>query len=501
MQLLVTAAVSVVLRRDMSLNRRLWVWFLGPDTQDSEAVTPATPNPTDHFRLYGARPLINSLIDMINTTRIEPSERAKPYRICLSLMDRWEVGAPVIPKVFLPIIRSVVSYEKIAPTNEQFIEVLRSAAMFFDGVESRLIWSQIFQTIHASFKHGSDLSTILEGLELLRFIIRKFNVRDEEMITIHAPLATLTLIIKMHSGKLQSLKPAADKALELCLDILPLISPKPFTAKTNTSAREDLTAEMLLGIVKSYYAQNSKVEIANELHSSQMGVMLLREACTLVQKSLEDQDRQPINSKCTIFEKLVKLIPRPANVDMDSFYDSVSRFVTQETVPFPALQGVSSLAATLYDRGYIGNKEIDNLIMPIVQHIWSFLSPKSPKFHVEAVQSLWNLQEKLKDQRIEAAISSLMVKSDLSGHYPLKSPEMGRKFGVLWAHSLNQPAYEDILTRPLFLFLDELAVEGKEYYVFARAWLQNLPTTSKYEPPSNSIFRIADLFLGCLMFL
>ena len=127
---LVASATSVVARKDMSLNRRLWSWFLGPepnsDTPTSvlSPVSPktiVTPEPTNwrasvqiqYFEYNGLQPLINSIHGMINSESHDATERARPLRVCLSLMDRWDIGNLIVPKLFMPVLESAWKYQSL----------------------------------------------------------------------------------------------------------------------------------------------------------------------------------------------------------------------------------------------------------------------------------------------------------------------------------------------------------------------------------------------------
>ena len=158
LQRLVSAAVSVVLRRDMSLNRRLWSWFLGPEPNSDAIVnSPTSPNHgsestpraigveerAGYFKSFGLSPLLDSLEEMISDASLIPSNRARPFRICLSLMDRGEIGTLVLPAIFRSLMESLQDYQSKASSHDDFEEVLRSANVLFDGIESRTIWKQI----------------------------------------------------------------------------------------------------------------------------------------------------------------------------------------------------------------------------------------------------------------------------------------------------------------------------------------------------------------------
>ncbi|KMU72781.1 Dopey family protein [Coccidioides immitis RMSCC 3703] len=195
----------------MSLNRRLWTWFLGPDLaqnsdengdSDLKSITSGRSMfPSEkgipkskYFARFGLVPLVNSIKGMIARKYTVPQERAKPFRISLSLMDRWEVGGLIVPEIFLPVLRNVQEYYRVA-TPKAFDEVLRSASAFFDGVESSLIFSELLTLVLDMNQDVSD--KVLGNLRLARFAISHFNIKEEEMLTIHIPLLLLGTLLTM----------------------------------------------------------------------------------------------------------------------------------------------------------------------------------------------------------------------------------------------------------------------------------------------------------------
>jgi hypothetical protein len=198
---LVSAAASVVIRRDMSLNRRLWAWFLGPEPSGSadeaeqgEQGGYANSPHAVYFSRFGQKPLTRSILSMIRAESESPAERARPFRVCLSLMDRWEVGGLIVPEIFIPALESVESYGRSAG-KEQLDEVVRSASNFFDGVESRLIWGKLLQLASSALQPGKTPDEErLRYLKLTKFILLRFNVKEEEMLMEHMPLVALAVM-------------------------------------------------------------------------------------------------------------------------------------------------------------------------------------------------------------------------------------------------------------------------------------------------------------------
>ncbi|KAG7119381.1 Protein dopey like protein [Verticillium longisporum] len=206
LELLLRAASGVVIRRDMSLNRRLWAWFLGPDppAADNESTVESPlsvehpqsylTSKTSYFEDHGLHSLTQALLAMIQASSdASPTERARPYRICLSLMDRWEIGGLVVPEVFLPIVDSVRQYKGQSSNKNDFNEVFKSASVFFDGVESGLIYDQ------ATLRLEAVTERILEiALSLFDLIPeRAFPTQDKPARTMEAAVLVSLPVIEL----------------------------------------------------------------------------------------------------------------------------------------------------------------------------------------------------------------------------------------------------------------------------------------------------------------
>ncbi|GAA6048977.1 hypothetical protein JCM3770_005422, partial [Rhodotorula araucariae] len=79
--LLTRAVLAVVLRRDLSLSRRLYTWLLGPS--DSSATQLA------YLRSHGVMLVARALSDEMRDDR----GAARGFKVFISLLDKWEIGA------------------------------------------------------------------------------------------------------------------------------------------------------------------------------------------------------------------------------------------------------------------------------------------------------------------------------------------------------------------------------------------------------------------------
>jgi len=460
LQLLVTSAAGVVMRRDMSLNRRLWAWFLGPDDSDHR----------EYIQKYCLQALVNGLLKMLDQRPdATPSERARPYRICLSLMDRWEVGALVAPKLFLPTIQCLQTYEKAAPSTEAYAEVLRSASTFFDGVEAGMIWGQILDMIDAAFSVEQDEKGAAEYLQTARYIIRTFNVREEEMVMVHAPMLVLAILKFLGVERRENLVLASELRLNAFLlaeeiwNLVPGVALKASTTSTETKH----TNGSLLRAVQQFYKRDqvrstSGATTAPLFPVSEIGQWIFEELAGSVRATLDGNSDPEI--RCRLLVHVIRKVPSISGwPESKALIASFLSTLEVDPVPFSALQGIANIVAAMSLKEYLDFQDLDTLVTSITRGLWFYLSPDVPKFHVEAVKVLWNLQNVLGDRGVEAAIATVMTSSATDG------AESGRNFAVLWMHSVGPiggSAYHMMLTRPMFLFLDSLADDGSELSVF-----------------------------------
>lgn len=111
---LVTNGLNTILRRDMSLNRRLYSWLLGSEVSNQQKrLTPSTTTtettPAQSDKSYFDQHSKDVLIEAIKCTlkislQYSPVD-LKPYRIMVSLLDKVEIGPVILDHVMCDVIR------------------------------------------------------------------------------------------------------------------------------------------------------------------------------------------------------------------------------------------------------------------------------------------------------------------------------------------------------------------------------------------------------------
>ncbi len=167
----VAASCSVLLRRDMSLNRRLFNWLLGSDVtlpssvsaprkghfrQESISSTTSADSSGStsfYFEFYSKSVLVDAL-RLVLARSLESREQQpdlRPFRLLVSLLDKPEIGPLVIDEVIVDVFRTLYHASR-GLDREQGVgggedekkarrqELIKSANLLFSSFDSSYIW-------------------------------------------------------------------------------------------------------------------------------------------------------------------------------------------------------------------------------------------------------------------------------------------------------------------------------------------------------------------------
>lgn len=152
----VSAATSVLLRRDMSLNRRLYSWLCGNHESKTSTTTGENKKSRErnisetsidedvsiYFNHYSKNLLVEA-IKKILLRSLEDNQPLKPYRLVMTLLDKPEVGNVILEHVIIDVFRALfhsMSDVKAASSNKGHQELIKSANLLFGTLESSFIW-------------------------------------------------------------------------------------------------------------------------------------------------------------------------------------------------------------------------------------------------------------------------------------------------------------------------------------------------------------------------
>jgi hypothetical protein len=298
-----------------------------------------------------------------------------------------------------------------------------------------------------------------------------------------------------------------EQLLKAASSLLELVPERAFAkqAKGHVSKdrkRSPSNAELLKKIRSFYVHEQGNIDVSPAPFGPiEVGEMVLDKSVRFIRGDLKGHCAMDLRSRIRFL--LLVLLKTPDNYAFDrqallSFLND--RLVSQRYVPFPEYSSVVHLATQMHSLGRIGIDQLSGLVLPLVRHAWAFLAASDPKYHVEAVRCMWYLQTSLSaaSREVEAALCTLIVESRSPISGKADAVDIGRTFGVLWSHTLQDNVsdrrgpktplvehrtsprlggmehFEVMLTQPLFLVLDSLLDERTQLFMTVKSWLNSM---------------------------
>ncbi|XP_074181696.1 protein DOP1B [Rhinolophus sinicus] len=157
---ILSAATQTLLRRDMSLNRRLYAWLLGSDIKGNTIVPESKISNSYEdqslyfFEKYSKDLLIEGLAELLHQefsdgdTEERHHAYLKPFRILVSLLDKPEIGPQVVGNLFLEVIRAFYSYCRDALAADLQLSYTQSGNSLINAMKANRNASEIVKTVN-----------------------------------------------------------------------------------------------------------------------------------------------------------------------------------------------------------------------------------------------------------------------------------------------------------------------------------------------------------------
>uniref|UniRef100_A0A8B9EYE3 DOP1 leucine zipper like protein A n=1 Tax=Amazona collaria TaxID=241587 RepID=A0A8B9EYE3_9PSIT len=274
---ILSAALHVVLRRDMSLNRRLYAWLLGFDNNGAFIGPRSTrhSNPEEHasyyFNTFSKEMLVQAMVGILQVNgHGEEStlmQDLKPFRILISLLDKPELGPAILEDVLIEVFRTLYTQCKAElelqaePSfnkdhtqlssklreNKKTAELIKTANLLFNSFEPYYMWDYIARwfeeccrrTLHARLQTGPGGGSEQSELPLTNFCLLVDFLLDIvsletyiEIQTEHLPQLLLRMISALTSHLHTLHLPELTDSLRLCSKILSKVQPPLLSAGT-----------------------------------------------------------------------------------------------------------------------------------------------------------------------------------------------------------------------------------------------------------------------------
>ncbi|XP_038049265.1 protein dopey-1-like isoform X2 [Patiria miniata] len=191
---IMTAALNVLLRRDMSLNRRLFSWLLGtnsrtaepklaskPAVERSDSILSAEEETSAYFEAHSKVMLVESLKFWLHTipSGLNDDETKaailKPYKLLISLLDKPELSMIIVEDVFIEVFRALYNRCTTASANDVW------KGLISDSQESLLLSAPTRKLLTRSarpvelIKTANLLFGVFEPYFMWEFIAQRFD--------------------------------------------------------------------------------------------------------------------------------------------------------------------------------------------------------------------------------------------------------------------------------------------------------------------------------------
>ncbi|KAG8189706.1 hypothetical protein JTE90_022518 [Oedothorax gibbosus] len=290
----VTSALTVVLRRDMSLNRRLFSWLMGGDALGVEEVNKGSiekfieqMDGNCYFKDFSKDYLLKALQKCFDNPHTVMTSNSVPsnaelwcYRLLISLLDRPEISSVILDDILIDIFRSLYlachSTKSIAVEDEKRNqkslkdqnELKKAANLLFGTLEPSYLWEYSAKNFESSCsvtyanhqicknvendigciqRVGSGNPTLVELCSLVSFLLDVVSLETYlEAKTEHLP-KLLCRIFNVLSVKCKNL-PIQDisTTLKLCSKILCKMQPPLINITTENFTQQKVNNNIIV---------------------------------------------------------------------------------------------------------------------------------------------------------------------------------------------------------------------------------------------------------------
>ncbi|XP_065218037.1 protein dopey-2 isoform X2 [Planococcus citri] len=272
-QLLLTSVLVTLLRRDMSLNRRLYAWLLGSDitsnsTSPSKDLIDHVKQSDDrklgtadqYFKAYSKELLISAIQRVLKNATCENPHDLRPYRILISLLDKSDIGPVILDDILFEVFRLLyLSWKDPGSKASNGSELLKSANLLFSSLEPRYLWQYVGVLFSDACRKmplttededenvkpvGSGDPALMEVCSIIIFLLDSLSLEIySETFSEYLPDLFLHIITSLndHCDTINAAQVAA--SLKLCLKILSKVRSPVLISHTASSVCDNYDNE------------------------------------------------------------------------------------------------------------------------------------------------------------------------------------------------------------------------------------------------------------------
>ncbi|KAH9858301.1 Dopey, N-terminal-domain-containing protein [Lenzites betulinus] len=450
--ILMRAATSVVLRRDLALNRRLYAWLLGPSESNQAQI--------EYYKAHSLELLSTTLRSEMFNPSPEYSQ-SRPFKIFISLLDKYEIGLPLTETLVYDSFQSLKEILDSGPDAGDDLSMTGST--LYEAVEPHALWNRLLSVVIADLTNRRAHS---EGCAMVQYLLHTFHSHDEEIEAVHFPvvfsaiLAALTIPQgSLHSrpalpGKSQT-SPVNEGPLLFAYRFYGIDSNPPSTQSSRsavpfTAAFEDVVS-LSDGATKALLGGQADTALLR----SQRDTLLLSLSLldTLLSRQEDEAD-----------------VTFTADWDPVRWLSTLLEFLNQKNVAFVTVDRFITVAIKIHHKRELRpGFKLDRraYIVPMVNVLLRYLRPAYSAYHARAVNLIWSLERLSKQPHVESVIAE-----SLSSRQPGDLQDACEAFGVLWRLTEDSMLPGVHLKIPMMALLETLRSDDPKLRRIGETWMR-----------------------------
>ncbi|KZO91887.1 hypothetical protein CALVIDRAFT_601960 [Calocera viscosa TUFC12733] len=464
--LLMKATVSVVLRRDLSLNRRLYAWLLGPSESSEVQVA---------YFCQSALGLLEETLKSEMNDVTSGERETRPYKIFISLLDKSEIGIPLTERLCLDALKGLK--QAIESDGGEDSDVLLTANTLYEAMEPSIVWARLFQAAMEDINSRSDS---FPAMEMLQFILSTFHVRDEEIEQVHLPLffaAVCQLARTLAESDAFSEKVAVTlQLLKVAVSLLDEMPKETLFVWPNTNNSEANGATSGLSKAYTTYSYSgtpegrSALAASSPFTSSFQDVLVL--SSTYAAKLVGHPSlRESIGTAILLLQHMSDILESDTlSIEWEpSTWFQILFDAFAQSSTFYLVDGLVTLSVSLAKSHVTPELELDSrpCVVSIVTQLLHYLEPHRAPCHTRASELIWAVDSIAGHHHVEAVICQGLT----TGTVQQKS-DMFEAFGILWrlTDDAQMPGFR--LKAPMLIVLESLKSEDPHFRRIGETWMR-----------------------------
>lgn len=411
------------------------------------------------------------------------SDRQRPFKIFISLLDKWEIGASLTDVL---VLDAFAALRGALRPDDAHDELLLTGNMLFEILDPFLMWKQIFLALRHSVQGGDD-----DALDLVRFIVRTFKMHDEEVQKVHAPFVACALLDLVELRCTDSAPTSARlaDALVLVQELLREIPSRLFVIPPSAS-HHDIDERFGLQLASGLYeAVDLKSASLPHFESFELYISIFQSLLRLIGRCAQlfrdkdnDDGREQI---AALLSTALATLQVFLDISNDATHHRVVSWHSNEFVD-EILACVGATAAT--PANFALDAQVTTTILSLAKSpvlkpqlrrdrrdMIDALSSKQLDYlqqgcapcYVEATQLLWRLETLSAGRLLESMIAQRLASEDT----PTKLAAFDA-FGNLWRFTEDSQLPGTVFRAPMFMMLDGLKSDDLSTRRAAEGWMR-----------------------------